>query len=317
MRSTVVRTLKELADEGVDLHLLTADLGFKVLDPFREAHPARFTNVGVSEANMIGVAAGLALAGKRPVCYSMVPFLFMRAFEQVRLDLVVAHLPVLLVGVGGGLSYGHEGPSHHAIEDLAMARALPGLRIIAPGDPKETVAAVRWAMSEQGPTFLRLGKNGDPIVHASDVNVRHPLTLTNPDAPHVVIATGHILAETIKAAEVASATLRRPLRVVSMPTLKPLDETWIRQLARDAQAIFTVEEHGEVGGLGSAVAEVLFSVGYRRVFRKIALASEYCTTHGSHDWLRKQFGLDAGGIARQLVECLPLEDPCPELHRPS
>src|SRR4051812_3009969 len=120
MRSNAIKTLGELASAGVDLHLLTADLGFRILDSFREAHPGRFTNVGVSEANMVGVAAGMALSGQRPICYSMVPFLFMRAFEQVRLDVVAHKLPVVLLGVGGGLSYGHEGMSHHALEDLAI-----------------------------------------------------------------------------------------------------------------------------------------------------------------------------------------------------
>src|SRR5262249_8521787 len=162
MRSTTVQTLTELASQGADLHLFTADLGFKVLDPFREPHPGRFTNAGVSEANMISVAAGMASSGRRPVCYSMVPFLFMRAFEQVRLDVVAPRLPVVLIGVGGGLSYGSEGMSHHAIEDLAIARNLPGLRVIAPGDPHETRAAIHLPVGAEGPAFIRPRKTGGP-----------------------------------------------------------------------------------------------------------------------------------------------------------
>src|SRR5262245_55407286 len=178
MRSTAVKTLAELASAGANIHFFTADLGFRVLDPFRDAHPDRFTNAGVSEANMISVAAGMALSGRRPVCYSMVPFLFMRAFEQVRLDVVAPRLPVVLLGVGGGLSYGSEGMSHHAIEDLAIARSLPGLRVLAPADPHETRAAIRLAVEADGPTFIRLGKNGDPNLHASAVtDLAHPLTL--------------------------------------------------------------------------------------------------------------------------------------------
>jgi transketolase len=304
MRSTTIQTLTEAASAGVDLHLFTADLGFKVLDPFREAHPGRFTNVGVAEANMISIAAGMALSGKRPVCYSMVPFLFMRAFEQVRLDVVAPRLPVVLVGVGGGLSYGSEGISHHAIEDLAMARSLPGLRIIAPGDPHETVAAVRLALRESGPTLIRLGKNGDPKLHAAPVSdVAHPITLRGAQSSVVLLVTGHILAAALQACE-RLASRGHEVRLVSIPMLKPFDDAFVREIARTADAIFTLEEHSVIGGLGTQVAEILFEERYANRFAKLGLPDVYCATHGSLDWLRSQYGLDPAGIARRIEEHL-------------
>ena len=197
MRNAVVRALTAEASAGADIHLLTADLGFKVLDAFREAHPTRFTNAGVSEANMMSVAAGMALTGKRPFCYSMVPFVLMRAFEQFRLDVVAHELPVAVVGVGGGLSYGHEGFSHHAVEDVAILRSLPRLQVLAPGDPHEATAAVRAALSYDGPTFIRLGQNGDPILHTGPLEaLRGPLRVRGNGREVVVLATGHIVATT-------------------------------------------------------------------------------------------------------------------------
>lgn len=304
MRSTSIQTLVELADEGVDLHFLTADLGFRILDPLRERHPTKFTNAGVSEANMVSVAAGMTMLGKRPVCYSMVPFLFMRAFEQVRVDVVAPMRPVVLLGVGGGLSYGSEGVSHHAIEDLAIARALPGLRVIAPGDPLEAAAALRLALSSDGPTFIRLGKNGDPTIHAGAVDLRRPLVVHGDGARRaVVFATGHILAATVDAAKLLEEQ-GLPVRVISLPVLKPFDAPSVRELVRGADAVFTVEEHSVVGGLGTEMSELLLTERFNGKFGKIGLPDAYCRMYGTLEWLRRQYGLDPAGIARRVAEVI-------------
>lgn len=302
MRNTTLQTLVEAADAGIDVHFITADLGFKVLDPFRDKHPKRFTNGGVSEANMVSVAAGLALAGKRPVCYSMVPFLFMRAFEQVRVDVVAHGLPVLLVGVGGGLSYGHEGVTHHAIEDLAMARALPGLTVIAPGDPVETAAAVRHALALPGPTYLRLGRNGDPVLHKTSVDVTKPLVLRGADSRNVVVATGHIVAAAVEAADLVAREHGLDVRVISVPMLKPVDDDTLAKHLSAASSVVTVEEHSVIGGLGSHVAELMFARRILVPFAKLALPDAYCRTHGTLEWLRDLYGLSPRALARQYLE---------------
>jgi transketolase len=303
MRSTAVKTLTELANAGVDLHLLTADLGFRVLDPFREKHPDRFTNVGVSEANMVSLAVGMSLEGKRPVCYSMVPFMFMRAFEQVRLDVVAHRSNVVLLGVGGGLSYGHEGVSHHAIEDLAIARALPGLRVLAPGDPVEAAAAVRTAVRDGGPTFIRLGQNNDEVVHKRAVeDLRRPLLVRDGSRRVVVMATGHIVATALDACDRLAASANPSL--FSIPSIKPFDVAALREIASTAELIVTVEEHSVVGGLGSLVAEHLFEMRYAGRLLKLGLPDAYCETHGTLKWLRARYGLDAESIATRITERL-------------
>ncbi len=303
MRNTAVRTLAQLATEGVDLHFITADLGFRVLEPFRDAHPARFTNAGVSEANMVSIAGGMAMTGIRPVCYSMVPFVFFRAFEQVRVDVVAPRLNVVLIGVGGGLSYGHEGVTHHAIEDLAMARSLPGLRVIAPADPRELTAALRWALTASGPTYIRVGQNNDPNVHENDVaSVASPIRVRNGDDRFVVFSTGHITATAATAVDRLKQANGIGASLFSVPTLKPFDAERIREIVRTSRAVVTVEEHSVIGGLGTAIAELLFETRFVGRFAKIALPDEYCDTHGTLPWLRRRYELDDESIARRLAK---------------
>jgi len=303
MRNAVIRTLTQEASAGADVHLLTADLGFRVLDPFREAHPTRFTNAGVSEANMLSVAAGMALTGKRPFCYSMVPFVMMRAFEQFRLDVVAHEQPVAVIGVGGGLSYGHEGVSHHAIEDLAILRSLPRLQVLAPGDPHEAAAAVRAALAYEGPTFIRLGQNNDPALHPGAVDtLRRPLRVRGTSRDVIVLATGHIVATAREACERVASATGVDVSLYSVPCLKPFDQEGITEIARPARAVVTVEEHSLIGGLGTAVVETLFALRWGGRVERIALPDAYCDTHGTLPWLRARYGLDAESIAKRIEE---------------
>jgi transketolase len=305
MRSAAIRALTEAGTAGHDVHLLTADLGFRVLDVYREAHPQRFTNVGVCEANMMSVAAGMALTGKRPFVYSMVPFLMMRAFEQFRLDVVAHRLRVGVVAVGGGLSYGHEGMSHHAIEDLAILRSMPGLQVLAPGDPHEAAAAVRAALAYEGPTFIRLGQNNDPALHSGPVDtLRRPIRVRGTAQDVAVFATGHILAAARDGCDRLADRTGVDVSLYSVPCVKPFPSEAIVEIAKSAGTIATVEEHSEIGGLGTAVAETLFALRWSGRIERLALPDAYCETHGTLPWLRARYGLDAASIARRLEELL-------------
>ena len=308
--------MENLVKEGVPIHLLTADLGFKLMDHYREQYPNRFTNVGVSEGNMIGVAAGMAAAGLRPFCYSMVPFVFMRAFEQVRSDLCVNDLPVTLLGVGGGLSYGCEGPSHFAIEDLGMARSLPNLRVIAPGDPHEVRLAVKKAATADGPTYIRIAKNNDPFVHqtapdsidlpikvdfggGSSTGDSSRLEKAKPSV--VVFATGHVLSTTREAVEKVIDT-GLSIELFSLPTFKPFPEYAVSEITHSKHLVMTVEEHNVLGGLGSAVADTLISTGFRGKFAKIGLPDRYPEEIGGHQHLRDVYGLTPEAIAERILK---------------
>src|SRR5260370_29105354 len=165
MRAAFVRGLTAAARLDPRIMLLTSDLGYKIFDAFAGEFPGRLLNVGVAEGNMIGVAAGLALGGMRPFTYSIAPFATLRCLEQIRNDVCYHNLPVTIVGVGGGYSYGHNGPTHHALEDIAVMRVLPNMTVVCPGDPIETELAVAAAAAHGRPLYLRIGRAGDARVH--------------------------------------------------------------------------------------------------------------------------------------------------------
>lgn len=306
MRTTFVRAVEERAERDPDVYILTADLGFRLFDSFRERFPDRFINVGVAEPNMIGIAAGLAMSGKTVFCYSIIPFLILRTLDQIRVDLCYQNLDVRLIGVGGGLTYGLEGMTHHAIEDLAVMRSLPNMTVVAPGDPWEARSAIEESFAHRGPLFIRLGKNGDPNVHIDRPSFRIGKGIVLSHGRDVgLIATGSML----HVAALAKTSLEaRGIRVtlVSMHTVKPLDEEMIRNLAGTCRSLFTVEEHSLIGGLGSAVAEILAEAGYGSFFQRIALPDLYGGDIGNVAYLREKHGLSQEGICRVIIDKLAM-----------
>ncbi len=301
MRGAFVRTLLELADADPRVWLLTGDLGFSVLEPFAERFPERYVNVGVAEQNMLGVAAGLAHGGNIVFVYSIANFPTLRCLEQIRNDVCYHALPVRIVSVGGGLSYGAAGYTHHGVEDLAILRALPGLAVLAPGDPHETVALTRALGALPGPAYLRLGKAGEPEVHREPPRLELGRALRVREGSDVtLIATGGQLHASVQAAE-ALAAEGVSARVLSMHTVKPLDEAAIREAALETRAILSVEEHSELGGLGSAIADVLATMRERRaVFGKFALPDQHLDVIGSQRHLLASLGTIAAR-ARALL----------------
>ena len=304
MRSTFIKTLEKLAENDGSIFMLTADLGFRLFDRFRDLYPKRFLNIGVAEADMIGVAAGLSLSGKNVYCYSIAPFLTMRCLEQVRVDLCYQNLDVKLIGVGAGWSYGLEGMTHHGIEDVAVMRSLPNMTVVAPGDPMEAESLVKESAVHRGPLYIRLGKDKDPQVHKAVPNVKigRGIIMTG-GGDITVIATGTMLHTAVVAVDML-ASRGVDAMLISMHTIKPLDRELVEKCAKDSKAIFTLEDHGIVGGLGSAVAEVLAEFGYRGLFRRIGLPSSYCSDIGGRDYLCERHYLTPEAIVRRvLLEC--------------
>ncbi len=293
MRETFIKTLEEFAGQDPNIILLTADLG-RFFGSFQEKFPKQFINCGVAEENMISVAAGLALSGKKVYSYSIIPFLVMRAFESIKIDICYHNLNVRLLGAGGGLVYGTEGMTHQAIEDIAIMRSLPNMTVTAPGDLLETQAIAKESVNFQGPLYIRFGKDKAGQVHESmpDLKIGKGIILKKGRGA-ALVCCGSLLTEAKKAAEKTNATL------VSMPTIKPIDKTLLRDLAENHKMIFTLEDHSEIGGLGSAVAEVL--QGFKGL-KKMALPDEYSKYIGSADYLYKCYGLDSESIAKKIYE---------------
>ncbi len=312
MRSSFIETLCAAAELDQRVWLVCGDLGYSVLEAFSGRFPNRFLNAGVAEQNMTGVAAGLALSGKIVFTYSIANFPVFRCLEQIRTDVCYHNLNVIIVSVGGGLAYGSHGYTHQAVEDLAVMSALPNMKVIAPGDPVEAKAAVGALSGGVGPAYLRLGKAGEPVLHSS------PITFEIGKAIHVqegadltLISTGGMLQSVIHAAK-RLAVDGISIRIVSMPTVHPIDREAIRKAANDTGRIITVEEHGW-GGLGTQVAEVIACDGLKTRFFPLRLASEPVRVAGSHEYLRERHGLGVSEICSRAIQMMGASFPCPPL----
>jgi transketolase len=303
MRKAFFEKLEKLARIKKDVFLLTADLGVKFFQNFKNIDPERFINVGVAESNMIGMAAGLAMSGKNPYCYSIIPFLTMRTFEQIRVDLCYNNLDVKLLGSGGGLVYGAEGITHHAIEDIAIMRSLPNMTVVAPGDAKEAEALAEISVSHKGPLFIRFGRDSDPIIHKGKIKFQIGKGIIIEKGKDVcLIATGSMVFIAKKVSEILKEK-GIGAALISMHTIKPLDAALVRNCAKNYKFIFSLEEHSILGGLGGAIAEVLSESGYCGRFKRIGIKDEYSFPDmGDVDYLRKKAGLDPDSISKTILK---------------
>jgi transketolase len=300
MRNAFIDALLQAAAADERVWLVTGDLGFSVLDKFAQQFPNRYVNAGVAEQNMTGVAAGLAMAGNIVFTYSIANFPTLRCLEQIRNDVCYHNLPVIVVAVGGGLSYGSSGYTHHGVEDFAIMGALPNMAVVAPGDPIETRLAVDALLKRNRPAYLRLGKAGEPVVHESvpSFALGQALKLRAGDDA-AILSTGAMLETAVRAAE----DLRKRdvrARVLSFPTLEPFDAAAVARAARETKVVVTVEEHGP-GGLASRAAEAVAMAGIAVRFVPLRLSGEPCRVAGSQAWLRRQAGLTSDAIVAAVL----------------
>lgn len=304
MRDTVIRTLIELGKEDKDIELITGDLGFGVLKSFWETLPNQFINAGIAEQNMTGVAAGMALEGKKVFTYSIGNFPTLRCLEQIRNDCAYHNANVNVICVGGGYVYGSLGMSHHATEDIAILRALPDVTVICPGDPVEAALAVKKIAQTDGTCYLRLGRGGEQnvntVIKEFEIGKAYKLRdAKDMNKKVAVFSTGAILEETSKACDMLEEQ-GIAVEQYSFPTVKPIDRAVIEDCAKRFDNIFTVEEHNIVGGFGGAVAEVLAECGGKAKLHRIGIDDFYCIEVGSQAYLREQVGINAEGIVRKV-----------------
>lgn len=303
MRNAYISALYDLAQSDQNILSLVADNGAIVFDRFRVAYPDRFINFGISEANMVSVAAGLAASGKTPFAYTIAGFITMRAFEQVRDDVCLQKQNVKLIGVGGGFAYGTLGPTHHATEDLAVMRVLPEMTILVPASPLEAKKATFAAAEHRGPVYIRLEATKEPEIYEKDYNfqIGHAETLSE-GADVTLIATGSIVFDALQVARELQAE-GMGVRVLNMHTIKPLDVETVIRAAWETNALLTIEEHSVIGGLGGAVAEALAENNQGHVqFARMGLNDAFAQGYGSHAELRRAHGLSVEGIKAKTRE---------------
>jgi transketolase len=299
MRAAFFNYLVEQAARDPNLYLIVGDVGFSVAEKFQHQFPLRFINAGIAEQNMIGIAAGLALAGKNVYVYSIIPFVTMRCFEQIRNDLCYQHLPVKLVGVGGGFSYGAMGATHHAIEDIAIMRALPTMTVIAPANKYETSHLLPQLNNCTGPVYLRLAACEEFVSHPTQsIPKLGSACVIIPHNNRYLITTGNSLDLGYQVQQ-ELAYNKISYGLASMHTIKPIDQKFLAH--QNLDAVFTIEEHSIIGGLGQAVAHHLCENSFRGVFHAFGIPDCYAHECDSRNELNQQYGLTPKRIASLIL----------------
>lgn len=303
MRNAFASTLTKLALEDQRILLLSGDIGNKLFDSFKEQCPGRFFNCGVAEANMTSMAAGMALCGLRPVTYTIASFATVRCLEQIRIDVCYHNLPVIIAGVGAGLSYSELGATHHSCEDIAMMRVLPNMTVICPGDAIEVRLALAAAFKHGGPVYIRLGKKNEPIIHKDDPDFKigKGVIVREGGKDVCLLSTGNVLPVVVETANLL-ATHGIEAQVVSMHTVKPLDECLLKKVFLQFKIVVTIEEHSLIGGLGGSVAEWLSGQRSRKAeLLRFGAKDEFIHGAGRQKTARQSAGIDAGSISAEIL----------------
>ena len=304
MRDAFARTLYQVAKKDPKVFIVVADISpAGSMAPFREEFPDRFINVGVAEQSMIGLCAGLALRGCTAFAYTIATFSIYRPFEQVRVDLCYQNLPVTVVGIGGGVSYSTLGGTHHSQEDVAIMGSIPQMRILAPCDPLETEAATWACAKREGPTYLRLGKAGEPALTADAVEpfVFGKLRILKVGADVCILSYGPIMKMALEVAAGLEQEPGRSVAVVSCHTLKPLDREGLAGILTRFPRVVVIEEHSERGGLGAQVKQLAWETRASCALSTFSLKDEFIHVYGSHAELLSAHGLSAERILQDLV----------------
>ncbi len=304
MRIAFTKTILQLAKQDRRIILLTGDLGYSVFEKYIHEVPRQYINMGIAEQNMTGVAAGMALEGKIPIIYSIIPFVTMRNFEQVRNDICYQNLNVKIVGVGAGFAYGPYGHTHHSLEDIGIMRTLPNMTIVCPADPIEAELATRAALMHKGPVYLRIGKAGEPRLYDKPPHFKIGKgIILRKGKDYCLIATSTLVARGIDVVE-KLAIQGMQGRLISMHTIKPIDQQLILDSAKYTKAIFTLEEHSVIGGLGSAVSEILAEHGNAIPFRRIGVPDRFTKGMGLQEYMREANGLTVNQIIETIQSIL-------------
>jgi len=304
MRDTFAREMVLHASRDERVVLLSGDIGNKMFDQFKEVAPDRFWNCGIAEANMMSMASGLALSGMRPVVYTITPFATARCLEQIKISVAYHNVPVTIVGTGSGLSYAELGPTHHSLDDIAILRSIPGISILAPCDTLELKTCLSEAFGSTSPTYIRIGKKGEPqltntLGSSSGIGKS---TMLRDGNDLVVIGIGPILTEALAAAEkVASQGLS--VCVVSLCSVKPLDEDCLLRLATKFKNWISIEEHSTIGGVGSALLEWLNDNQIVDVrLQRLGAQDKFIHKLGKQSFVRSGLGLDANGVISAMIQ---------------
>ena len=299
MRTLFAKLITSFAKNDERVVLLSGDIGNKMFDEFKKTAPKRFINCGIAEANMISLASGLAMCGLKPFVYTITPFITTRCLEQIKIGIAYHQSNVVIVGTGSGLSYAELGPTHHSLEDIAILKAIPNIRILTPADPMELKSHLNEVLFSDIPTYIRLGKKGEPNLHTREDNLGiGKANIVLDGDQFLILSIGPIINEAINAAE----KLREEgisVAVASMSSIRPLDKHFLlKMLDKRYQKWITLEEHSLVGGLGSSILEWLSENNLFDSIKveRLGAKSEFIHKLGNQSYVRSMLGLNSLSI---------------------
>ena len=298
MRNAFARAMTELARERSDICLLSGDIGNRMFDKYKDIAPTRFINCGIAEANMMSMAAGMAISGLRPVVYTITPFTTTRCLEQIRTGVAYHEAPVVIIGTGSGLSYAELGATHHSLEDLAIIRSIPNMQVCAPADSLELVAQLRQAIDTSIPTYIRIGKKGEPNLH--NINTKLGIGKANmlrEGEKYLLLGIGPILTEAIEASKILSEQDIN-LAVANIGSIKPIDERFLKDCVdQKYRHWITLEEHHMTGGLGTTLLEWVSERKIENVkINRMGISDKFIHQLGDQSYVRAAERLNAKAI---------------------
>ncbi len=300
IRDAFFNEVYAIALKDPNVIFLTADMGAFSLDAFKKDLSSQYINVGVAEQNLVSIAAGLALGGKKVFIYSIASFVTQRCYEQIKIDLSCMRLPVTIIGSGPGITYSSDGPTHHAIQDVAIMRALPEMMIFNPSDPVTAAAAARISYKNDGPVYVRIDKGKLPLLHDNEEDFSDGLALLKKGRDLMIIATGVMVHQAFKVTdELAKHYI--DAGIIDLYRIKPINEELLLTFIEQSNRIVTLEEHSIIGGIGSAIIEILVDKGKVLPLKRIAIADKNCVGYGDREWLRSYYRLDIQNIYKTII----------------
>lgn len=301
MRDAFFDSLFTIARKDKDLILVTADTGAVCHDEFKKILPKQYINVGIAEQNMIGVAAGLAMLGKKVFVYAIAPFVTMRCYEQIRVDLCCMNLSVNIIGIGAGFDYSTLGPTHHGTEDIALMRALPGMKIYSPSDSLAAAYFAKISYAGQGVKYIRLDRTGLPLVYEfkKQIDMQKGFTILKQGTEVFIIATGRMVNNALEiATELAKHSIS--VGVIDLFKVKPINKKALSDALKDVKHVVTLEEHFVTGGIGSSIAEI-FAVSVKAPqLEIIGVPDCFCRRYGTREYLQKINKIDVKSIVGKI-----------------
>ncbi len=295
MRNTAAAKIIAYCRDNEDGFLIAGDAGFGVWEDFQKELPNQYINPGINEQATIGLASGMALSGHKVFYYNIIPFVLMRCYEQVRLDISYHNLPVVLIGIGSGITYAPAGMTHYSIEDIALAKTMPNLNIISPSDPVQVQKAMTYAIQSQNPTYIRISRSGEPILFEQDIDITKPLYLKK-GVKKAIVFHGSIVDEVLEASKSLD-----DVSIISLAMLNPLPKEEITEILNRYEKIYIVEEHFSDGGLGSILADFAMQNKIFVDLEKIAIKNQYIHKIGNCSYLRKELKIDTKSIIKKVL----------------